>query len=147
MPIQIIYFVDVSVQDGIIVCGANWYTVGILELFSDSRKLRLVIILWQRYLHIQIRFVEHIWRVIVGVGNCVVIIYPQKLFEFFVVVYVLSSIFRVEFITNIVPSNNLQLLSNHDVKLIKYIFSAQRTFIEFCDALYGGARHHVAVLI
>ena len=80
--------------------------------------------------------------------TAVCFIYPQKFFfEVFVVVYVLIAIIRVGFIANIVPSNNLQLISNHGVKLIEYIFSAQHIFLEFSDALYGGAQHHIAVLI
>ena len=148
MHIQVLNFVDADVQDGIIVCGANRYAVGISELFGDLGKLRPVIILWQRYLHIQIRVVEHVWRIIAGLGNRVVVIDSQKfLFEVFFVVYVLGQILRVKFITNIVPSNNLKLLSNHGVKLIEYILSAQRTFLDFCDAIYGGSQHHVAILI
>ena len=147
MSIQIFYFVDASVQDGIIVCGANWYIVGVLKSFSDSRKLRPVIISWERYLHIQIRVVEHAWSAILGIRNCVVVIDLQKFFfEVFVVVYVIGPIIRIGFITNIVPSNGLQLPRNHGFKLIKYIYSARRTYLEFRDALYGGAQHHVSVL-
>ena len=125
MSIQILYFVDASAQDEIIVCGANWYTVGVSELFNDLRKHRPVIILWQCYLHIQIHVVKHVWRVIVSLRNYVVVIYPQKFFfEVFVIINALVPTLRVEFITNIVTSNNLQLLRNHGVKLIKYIFSA-----------------------
>ena len=148
MPIQLLDLVDTSVQDGIVVCGANGYAIGVLKLLGDSRKLRPVVILWQHYLHIQICVVKHIWRITVDLGNCVVVIDLQKfLFEVFVLVYVFGPILRVRFIANIVFSNDLQLIGNHGVDLIKYILSVQRTFLEVCDALYGGVQYHVDVLI
>ena len=65
---------SLEIPYGIIICGANRYTVSVSEFFSDSCKLRPVIILWQCYLHIHIRVVKHVWRVIVSLGICVVVI-------------------------------------------------------------------------